>query len=164
MLRVHSGGCVRPAARHGFIAPLTGRGHLMTSIHSRVTFRRDLCAGCLSCVAACSLYRSGRHSPGSARLRLELDPFGGDAVCVVCRQCAAPACVAACPLGALRKDEATGITLLDERRCDGCRRCLEACVFGALFWDTSQGVIKCDTCGGSPACVEACKFGALIYA
>ena len=42
--------------------------------------------------------------------------------------------------------------------------CLEACPFGAIFFDSEQGVaIMCDLCGGDPACVKRCATGAIRY-
>ncbi|HIC89255.1 MAG TPA: 4Fe-4S dicluster domain-containing protein, partial [Anaerolineae bacterium] len=47
-------------------------------------------------------------------------------------------------------------------RCTGCRACIEACPFHAMFWNPiSQQVIKCELCHGDPQCVQACPTGAL---
>ena len=58
--------------------------------------------------------------------------------------------------------------VVDYDRCTNCRTCIEACPFGAMFWDPiSAKVIKCELCRadaqhpGDPQCVQACPTGAL---
>lgn len=87
-----------------------------------------------------------------------------------CRYCDDAPCVKDCPVGCLYKDEETGLTLLEEERCVGCRRCARACPYDAPTFVTVNGRVrmkKCDGCverirnGLEPACVRACPVGAL---
>ncbi len=86
-----------------------------------------------------------------------------------CMHCVEPACVAACPTGALHKDK-DGIVLWDSKKCIGCRYCVEACPYGVPHFDPLDKTIrKCTFCadrvreGLEPACVAACPTDALIF-
>ncbi len=88
-----------------------------------------------------------------------------------CMHCLQPACVSACPVGALQKTEA-GPVAYDASRCIGCRYCMMACPFGIpkFEWDkVLPTVCKCTFClhrqeqGMEPACSEACPTGTLTF-
>jgi formate dehydrogenase iron-sulfur subunit len=86
-----------------------------------------------------------------------------------CMHCEHPACVAACPVGALQKTP-EGPVLYDDTKCFGCRYCMVACPFGipTFEWDKPLPWIrKCTFCadrlqaGLEPACVQTCPTNAL---
>ena len=86
-----------------------------------------------------------------------------------CMHCEHPACVAACPVGALQKTP-EGPVLYDDDKCFGCRYCMVACPFGipTFEWDKPLPWIrKCTFCadrldaGWEPACVKTCPTDAL---
>ncbi|MHA1712026.1 MAG: 4Fe-4S dicluster domain-containing protein [Candidatus Freyarchaeota archaeon] len=93
---------------------------------------------------------------------VNLEPTGSMAIaCVLCED--AP-CVRVCPRKALRQNKETGVVVVDEDRCNGCRWCFEACPFGAITLNSyKKAVMICDLCGGDPECVKYCPFDALTF-
>jgi len=93
----------------------------------------------------------------------------------ICNHCLNPACVAACPSGALYKRGEDGIVLLDQKRCRGWRSCIAACPYKKVFYNWSTGKSeKCILCfprvetGQAPACFHSCVgriryLGVLLY-
>ena len=93
----------------------------------------------------------------------------------ICNHCLNPACVAACPSGALYKRGEDGIVLLDQKRCRAWRACVAACPYKKTFYNWSTGKSeKCILCfprvetGQSPACFHSCVgriryLGVLLY-
>ncbi|MFQ6081282.1 MAG: 4Fe-4S dicluster domain-containing protein [Candidatus Bathyarchaeia archaeon] len=83
---------------------------------------------------------------------------------IVCRQCAKPPCVEACPVDAFIRDAKTGVLLISEELCIGCGACAEKCPFHAITMHPDKDIaIKCDLCGGDPACVKFCPGKVLRY-
>jgi Fe-S-cluster-containing dehydrogenase component/formate-dependent nitrite reductase membrane component NrfD len=85
-----------------------------------------------------------------------------------CNHCDNAPCVAICPTKALikRKD---GIVDFDSSRCIGCKSCMQACPYDALYIDPySHTAAKCNYCahrtevGIEPACVVVCPVHAII--
>jgi len=76
---------------------------------------------------------------------------------VICRACPEPSCLKVCPTGALQAREGRGVHL-KAKLCLGseCRKCRQACPFGAVFWDeqTEKPAI-CVYCG---YCTEYCPY------
>lgn len=87
----------------------------------------------------------------------------------LCNQCDHPPCVQVCPVGATFKT-ADGVVLVDEKRCIGCRYCIQACPYGARYLHPRTRVAdKCTFCyhrlvrGLLPACVEVCPRQARLF-
>jgi nitrate reductase beta subunit len=89
----------------------------------------------------------------------------------VCNHCSYPACLAACPRQAIYKRPEDGIVLIDQERCRGYRKCVEACPYKkAMYRPTTRTSEKCIACyprvegrdpetGGCPMetrCMAAC--------
>jgi carbon-monoxide dehydrogenase iron sulfur subunit len=73
--------------------------------------------------------------------------------------------VAACPTGALYKEQVTGAVRLYSAECIGCSACADACPFGMASLHPETGLpLICDLCNGDPACVKRCATGAIVYA
>lgn len=87
----------------------------------------------------------------------------------ICNHCTHPACVQVCPTGATYRTK-DGVVLIDHKYCIGCQYCVQACPYGARFFNDRKGVTeKCTWCyhritkGMQPACVDACPVGARIF-
>ena len=85
-----------------------------------------------------------------------------------CNHCSDAPCVAICPTRALyrRKD---GIVDFDTDRCIGCKSCMQACPYDALYIDPGENTAqKCNYCvhrvevGLEPACVVVCPEQSII--
>jgi len=141
------------------------------------------CTGCERCVDACvevnhlaedihyrwrerdglngARYCSVVHAPGDHYVRLQ------------CRHCVEPACVAACPVGALHKTE-DGPVVYDRDICMGCRYCMMACPYEIprYMWEENVPYVsKCTMCYEAmrrgeidqPACTRACPEEATVF-
>jgi formate dehydrogenase iron-sulfur subunit len=65
-----------------------------------------------------------------------------------CMHCLEPACVSACPVGALKKMP-EGPVVYEPEKCMGCRYCMMACPFGVPTYEWSKAVPyikKCKFC------------------
>ena len=87
----------------------------------------------------------------------------------ICEHCLNPACVSACPSGAMYKREQDGIVLVDQNRCRGWRMCVTACPYKKVYVNHVTGKAeKCTFCfprieAGQPTvCSETC-VGRLRY-
>ncbi|MGO9959196.1 MAG: 4Fe-4S dicluster domain-containing protein [Solirubrobacteraceae bacterium] len=85
-----------------------------------------------------------------------------------CNHCTDAPCVEICPVTALYK-RADGIVDFDPERCIGCKACLNACPYDALYIDpNSQTAAKCNFCahrvdvGLKPSCEVVCPVDAII--
>lgn len=85
-----------------------------------------------------------------------------------CNQCEHPPCVEACPTAAMhqRKD---GIVDFDKNICIGCRACIAACPYDAIFINPEDhSAEKCNFCahrlevGLEPACVVVCPTESIL--
>ncbi len=90
-----------------------------------------------------------------------------------CMHCNQPACVSACIVGALTKDE-RGPVVYDTWKCIGCRYCFLACPFDIPAYEYANALNpqlrKCTFCyerfaepGFQPACVKTCPERALTF-
>ncbi len=141
------------------------------------------CSGCKVCEIACKDYY---HLPADRSYRHVYEYTGGTwteladgsfeqsvfnyPVSISCNHCDKPACVEACPSGAMHKNE-QNFVLVHEEQCIACGSCEKACPYHAPRMNTKdQHMEKCSGCyerikqGRSPICVEACTMRALQFA
>ncbi len=65
----------------------------------------------------------------------------------LCNHCSYPACLAACPRKAIYKRSEDGIVLIDQKRCRGYRKCVEACPYKKpMYRGTTRTAEKCIAC------------------
>ena len=128
-----------------------------------LVFDPDLCVGCRTCEAICSLHHTGTINPARSLRRVIAFP-GGIFVPMGCLQCEDPLCMKVCPVNAITKDEKTGAVITDPDKCIGCKLCMMICPFGGTTMDpVSKVAVRCDLCDGDPQCVKFCPTGALEY-
>ena len=60
--------------------------------------------------------------------------------------------------------EGPGVAVIDQGRCDGCGKCLEACPFGAILKVGERYVVNSVVCEGCMACALVCRAGAISRA
>lgn len=93
----------------------------------------------------------------------------------ICNHCLNPACVAACPSGAIYKRGEDGVVLINQEVCRAWRMCVTACPYKKSYynWHTGKSE-KCILCyprleaGLVPACMHSCVgriryLGVLLY-
>ena len=93
----------------------------------------------------------------------------------ICNHCLNPACVAACPSGAIYKRSEDGVVLVNENKCRAWRMCVAACPYKKVYYNWASGKSeKCILCfprletGQAPACAHSCVgriryMGVLLY-
>lgn len=124
----------------------------------------ERCTGCLNCVLSCSQHNEGVSEPSSARIDVDLNPLTGVYTPLYCLQCKKARCVEACPVGAISKRPGEDHWVIDYETCIGCKACVMACPFGAMFIDpTADKVMKCELCGGDPVCARMCPTQAIFW-
>lgn len=133
----------------------------------------ERCTGCGVCELACALYHEGGCNPGLSRIHLINDSFTGSHRVEVCVQCFSPSCYYICPVNAVEIDPETGARYINEEKCVGCGKCVEACplmpekqIIRFKKVDDRKIFFKCDLCKDrveGPICVELCPASALTY-
>lgn len=85
-----------------------------------------------------------------------------------CNHCANPPCVRICPVTAMYQ-RADGIVEFDPAVCIGCKACMQACPYDAIYIDPeTHSAAKCHYCshrtdiGLEPACVVVCPTQSII--
>ena len=130
------------------------------------------CIGCHACTVACK--EENRVPLGAFRTWVKYIERGAFPntrryfSVLRCNHCDAAPCVTICPTVALyRRDD--GIVDFDGARCIGCKSCMQACPYDALYIDPDTGTAaKCNYCahrvevGLEPACVIVCPEQAII--
>lgn len=145
--------------------------------HYSMVIRQHKCIDCELCMKACAqtndLPSYGYRTivlerdipPASLNKSIEFMP-------VLCNQCNRPPCVKVCPTKATFKDKKTGIVMMNEKLCIGCKACMASCPYNARYYNKEQNAVdKCDFCfkarlskgEPTPACVEACPADVLLF-
>lgn len=125
----------------------------------------DKCTGCRICEYVCASVNEGKLNPRLARIRtIRKDPVFD--LAVSCRKCDNAKCINVCPNNAITQNKKTKVIEIDEKKCDGCGMCVNACNFGVLTLGIDKKVcLVCDFCikHNDIKCVEYCPKEALSY-
>ena len=129
------------------------------------------CIGCHACSTACKSENGvplGVHRTYVKAVEIGAFPAVRRAFQVTrCNQCDDAPCTAVCPTRAMfRRND--GIVDFDKRICIGCKACIAACPYDAIFINPDDGAAeKCNFCahrvdaGLEPACVTVCPTSAI---
>jgi Fe-S-cluster-containing dehydrogenase component/formate-dependent nitrite reductase membrane component NrfD len=130
------------------------------------------CIGCHACSTAC---KSENQVPLSVHrtyvkyVDVGIFPKARRAFQVTrCNQCEDPPCTHACPTAAMYR-RSDGIVDFDKSICIGCKACIAACPYDAIFINPEDhSAEKCNFCaqridiGLEPACVVVCPVEAIF--
>ena len=146
-------------------------------------FDLDKCNGCHNCQIACKDEHAGNDwspyalpQPDTGQFWCKVD----EEVCGkvphvrvnylprLCNHCDEAPCRAASPEEVRKRDD--GLVLIDPAEA-GARELVDACPYGAIFWNEELGIAqKCTGCAhllddgwAEPRCVDACPTGALSF-
>jgi Fe-S-cluster-containing dehydrogenase component/formate-dependent nitrite reductase membrane component NrfD len=130
------------------------------------------CIGCHACTVACKTEHQvplGSYRTWVKYVERGTFPHTRRFFTVLrCNHCTDAPCVPICPTTALIK-RADGIVDFDRDGCIGCKSCMQACPYDALYIDPDTNTAaKCNFCahrveaGLEPACVIVCPERAII--
>ena len=130
------------------------------------------CIGCHACTVACKIEHGVELGVFRTWVKyIERGSFPDvrrHFAVLRCNHCSDAPCVEICPVTALYKRE-DGIVDFDPERCIGCKACLNACPYDALYIDPqSHTAAKCNFCAHRveldlrPSCEVVCPVGAII--
>jgi len=146
----------------------------------------NICNGCYNCQIACKDEHVGNDWTPIAKPQPDIGQFWTKVTDIVrgtvpkvkmtylhslCHHCDNAPCKAVCKVeGAIyqRKD---GLVIIDPTLCSGCKSCLSACPYQAIYFNEDLHIAqKCTGCAHlldrgwkEPRCVEACPTGATIF-
>jgi Fe-S-cluster-containing dehydrogenase component/formate-dependent nitrite reductase membrane component NrfD len=133
---------------------------------------QDRCIGCHACTVACKeehqvplgVFRTWVKYVEKGQYPHTSRHFG----VMRCNHCDSAPCSTICPTKALYR-RSDGIIDFDNQRCIGCKSCMQACPYDALYIDpNSNTAAKCNFCahrveaGTEPACVIVCPTQAIL--
>ena len=144
------------------------------------------CNGCYCCQIACKDEHVGNEwspyakpQPDTGQFWLKLSEFVRGTVPkvkmhyvpVLCMHCDKAPCIPACPVeGAIYKRD-DGLVIIDPTKCTGCKACVAACPYTAIYFNEDLNVAqKCTGCAHlldegrkEPRCADACPTQALRF-
>jgi Fe-S-cluster-containing dehydrogenase component/formate-dependent nitrite reductase membrane component NrfD len=133
---------------------------------------QDRCIGCHACTVACKeehsvpvgVFRTWVKYVEKGEFPHTSRHFG----VMRCNHCDDSPCTEICPTSALYR-RSDGIVDFDNTRCIGCKACMQACPYDALYIDPNNNTAaKCNFCAHrvevslEPACVIVCPTQAIL--
>jgi Fe-S-cluster-containing dehydrogenase component/formate-dependent nitrite reductase membrane component NrfD len=133
---------------------------------------QDSCIGCHACTVACKAEHEvplGVNRTWVKYIESGSFPDTQRKFSVMrCNHCEDAPCVAVCPTTSLFKRD-DGIVDFDSDNCIGCKSCMNACPYDAIYIDPDElTAAKCNYCahkvdaGLEPACVSVCPTQSII--
>lgn len=124
----------------------------------------ERCQDCGICQSVCAAIKCRQWNPALGLIRTIDDDRQNRHQGISCMHCSDPACVLACLMNVIYRDEEQGLVLRRLEGCIGCRACEAACPFGATVYDyINEKEAACDLCQGEPGCVQYCPHQALSF-
>jgi Fe-S-cluster-containing dehydrogenase component len=145
------------------------------------------CNGCYSCQIACkdehvgndwTPYAKPQPDTGQFWMR-QTEHIGGTVpkvkmhyIPIPCQHCDEAPCIPACPIENTIYKRDDGLVIIDPEKCTGCKSCVDACPYDAIFFNESLNIAqKCTGCahlldGGEwkiPRCADACPTEAIKF-
>ena len=133
---------------------------------------QERCIGCHACTVACKeehqvpigVFRTWVKYVETGEFPESRRHFG----VMRCNHCDDAPCIEICPTHSLFR-RSDGIVDFDNRRCIGCKSCMQACPYDALYIDPNNNTAaKCNFCAHriekdlEPACVIVCPTQAIL--
>ena len=145
----------------------------------------DECVGCYCCQIACkdehvandwSPYSKPQPDTGQFWIKIKEMERGTTPkvkvtfIPTICMHCDNAPCIHACPEAAIAKRD-DGIVLINPNKCNGCKICIDACPYEAIYFNKELSIAqKCTMCTHlldkgwkEPRCVDACQRGAKTF-
>jgi tetrathionate reductase subunit B len=149
------------------------------------TFDTARCNGCYNCQIACKDEHVANDWTPYAKPQPEIGQFWLKMIETVrgqvprvkvayyasmCNHCDNAPCMTSCKVDAIYKRD-DSLVVIDPAKCTGCKNCVDACPYGAIYWNDDLNLAqKCTGCAHlldsgwkEPRCVDACPTLALQY-
>jgi len=107
------------------------------------------------------MFNYKNHSIEKSAIRVKTSGgLSGELLAFVCSACEDEACLEVCPSDAIVQRKGGGV-LLEEEKCIGCKKCIDACIAHAISFDEDRKKpIVCRHCG---LCAKFCPHDCLKF-
>jgi tetrathionate reductase subunit B len=146
-----------------------------------------ICNGCYSCQISCKDEHVGndwtpiaKPQPDTGQFWMKLEEHIRGTVPkvkmhyipILCQHCDKAPCIPACPIEGVIYKRDDGLVIIDPEKCTGCKACVDACPYGAIYFNESLNIAqKCTGCahlldGGEwkvPRCADSCPTEAIKF-